>query len=88
MLRKIEQKWWLMLNNLENKLGVLESYSLKGFHITKEVGLSGPRTTAVLEYEVTYTKHTAREIISLMKRPGGQFRIFKIQINSNGFPQE
>jgi hypothetical protein len=59
---------------LNQKLGTLQSYRLVGVYVTTGAGRGEMRgTTCELEYEVTYTLHSAEETLLLYKSNSGDY---------------
>jgi len=82
------EKWTKMLQNVNAKLGDLQDYEIVGWNFRKFAGLGGG-TYLHLQYNVTYSKYPAQEILTLY-RPltGGEFKIVAHGINSPGFLEE
>ncbi len=78
------KKWLEMRERIREKLGELQEYKLVGWNFRKWVG-SGAGTYWQLQYETTYSKHPAQEVIVVFKPlRGGEYKIVSHNINSEG----
>lgn len=81
-----EDDWKKALENINKKLGDLQSYELQGWNINKQFGKG---TYYSLKYKVTYSKYTATEVITLFKK-GNKDDILIVghNINTDGLLKE
>lgn len=87
---KTSQADWLQaLNNINKKLGDLQTYKLTNWEITTTVGSEGNGTYYKMQYEVNYSKYSSSETLTLFKPAlGGGLKILGYNINSPGFLKE
>jgi len=77
--------WMQVLKNVNAKLGDLETYKLDTWSINKFMGTTGSGTYFKAQYEVTYSRYTATEKLTLFKPDtGSEFKIIKHDIESFG----
>jgi hypothetical protein len=80
----ISQSDWLQtLQNINTKLGDLESYKLNGWNENVIAGANAQSgTTYTLQYQVVYANETDNETLTMFQPTGGQLQIEKWQTSS------
>jgi len=82
------EDWRQTLHNVNRKLGDLQSYELAKWDIQKRIGVWESGTRYQLQYNVTYSKYPATEMVVVVKPLlVGDMRIVGHYINSVGLAQ-
>jgi hypothetical protein len=84
-----KEEWESILQNMNKKLGTLESYELVNWNVRKQVNITGSGTYWLLQYNVQYSKYPATETLNIFKPIGGsEYKILGHNINSAAFLKE
>ena len=84
-----KDQWAKALTKLSDKLGSYQSHTVTGWRMFKKAGTTGAGTTASLQCQVTYSKHTATESFTLFKGVGdSDYKILGHNINSTALLTE